>query len=200
MKSVKTLLTIMLLTLFVGTVDAKEINVYMVYSEKCRYCQSAKAFFEEYTKDNKNIKLYKYNALDESTMDEIEIIEETINKNLTSVPLIVIGEKFLTGFNSTKEKQIKDTIKDYQKNVYYDPVGEALGVKSKDALDKKVEDNTNDQNDDTSNIVIDDPVKELISEPEKESIFKKYGYQISISVLIILLVVLEIIKRKPSKD
>ena len=114
MKSVKTLLTIMLLTLFVGTVDAKEINVYMVYSEKCGNCQSAKAFFEEYTKDNKDIKLYKYNALDESTMDEIEIIEETINKNLTSVPLIVIGEKFLTGFNSTKEKQIKDTIKDYQ--------------------------------------------------------------------------------------
>ena len=194
MKKLKVLIVCLILVLTVSTADAKEIKVYMVHSETCGYCKDANAFFDAYVKGHKNIVVHKYGVYDEKNEEILEKIEDTLNKNISSIPLIIIGERYLTGFNESKKNEIIKTIEYYEKNDYYDPVGEVLGLKSKDALDKSKEEPKDEQ----ENLEVEDPLKEIIVEDEKTNFFKSNIYEIIIGLLIVTLIILEIIKRKPS--
>jgi len=123
MKKVKNLLVMLLLVFIVlftvnaegesGTeVAKKEITVYMFRGEGCGFCEKALTFFESIEGEyGKYFELVTYevwnNATNQALMQDVGVY---LNKQITGVPFIIIGEKTFGGFQESWGDQIKEAI------------------------------------------------------------------------------------------
>lgn len=183
MKKIILFITFVLSFSLIGIVNAKDINVYIVYSKTCPHCKNALAFFDEYLPSHENVKLYKYESSEETK--KVQKIMDKLDRTISSVPFIIIGEKTITGFSDSLKQGIIDDIEYYENNDYYDPIGEVFDVKSKDALEYSGD-----------KLKVEDQTEDLIkNKDEKTVVNNKNKYLYIIGGLIILLIIIEFIKK-----
>ncbi len=135
MKKIIKLLTIVLL-MFPLLVSSKEkIKVYLFEQDGCPYCKSAKEYLselnEEYIEYFELVEVNISKSVNNSKL-MVEASEE-LGEKIESVPLIVIGEEYFSGFEEKTKKLVKDEIiKQYEDESSKDIVGNIIEEKGYD--------------------------------------------------------------------
>jgi len=125
------LILIAIILLPINTYAAKTINAHLFYKDGCPHCEEEKVFFDEYLKDNNDVKLYTYEV---TTSDENYNLflnsQKMLSKKSSGVPYLVIGNQIIIGFatSETTGKNIEIIIDYYRDNIYRDLVGELTGL------------------------------------------------------------------------
>ncbi|NLC48151.1 MAG: hypothetical protein GX758_02165 [Tenericutes bacterium] len=110
--------------------EEKTLNLYLFYGDGCPHCKDEEDFLDKYLKENKNVKLYKYEVwYSEENREKLNDVKEILDYSSNGVPFLVIGNSALVGFgkNSSEEK-IKNTINYYMEQKFKDKVGIYLGL------------------------------------------------------------------------
>lgn len=125
MKKVKILLVMLLLAFVVpftvnaeeenataGEVTKKEITVYMFRGEGCGFCEKALTFFESIEEEyGQYFELVTYEVWNSVTNQELmQDVGVYLNKSISGVPFIIIGETTFGGFQDSWGDQIKEAI------------------------------------------------------------------------------------------
>ena len=100
----KIIITLIFLFSFIPFISAKEVDLYLFYSNSCPHCAHEKEFLS--TLDNINIKIYEvsqYSKLYDKVVDKLNI-------DSNGVPLTIIGSDYIIGFNESTKKQIEEII------------------------------------------------------------------------------------------
>ena len=132
----KKFLFLILMFLFIPTVKAEKVNIYLFYGEGCSHCAALEKYLE--TKDN--INLYKYeiwfNSENEKLLKEVSLITKMEPKG---VPYYIIGNNTLQGYNDTKswQDEVDKKIEKALKEDYTDEVGIYLGKVEKKEITKE---------------------------------------------------------------
>lgn len=97
------------------------VQIYEFYGSTCGYCASLNEFLdsieEEYGEYFDVTKFEVWSS--EENAELMESAAEVLNADVTGVPFLIIGEKYLTGFNeSNKETIINYIMEEYEKPDY----------------------------------------------------------------------------------
>lgn len=141
--------------IFVGNVDAKEINMYLFYGEGCPHCEALMHYLNSEYSHNKDINLYKYEVWNNTKNQSLwEEVQKAVDVDARGVPYFVVGDEVVQGYNDTPafERKIDSVIEDAKTNKFNDNAGIALGIvdgkiKPKNDEDKKEENNKKQQED-----------------------------------------------------
>lgn len=120
----KIIITLIFLFSFIPFISAKEVKLYLFYSDSCPHCAHEKEFLV--TIDNIKIKKYEvsqYSKLYDKVVDKLNI-------DSNGVPLTIIGSDYVVGFSENTKTEIKEMINAYSKKDYCDVVD--LIIKNKD--------------------------------------------------------------------
>lgn len=116
---------IILLFMFIPSVDAKEITVHLFYGYTCPHCAKEKEFLS--TLENDEIKIVTYEVYKDRTNNKLMYdLGNKLGVEVKSVPFTVIGGKVFQGYSDSVEENIEKTIAFYQENEYKDLVLEAI--------------------------------------------------------------------------
>ncbi len=143
-KIFKILLFIFLMVPLYTFASEKDVNVYMFYGEGCPHCKSEKEFFDDYLKENKDVKLYKYEVWNNSdNLKKLENVIDIMKSSQSGIPFLVIGNSYIVGFDEKyTPSKISDTINYYRTIKYKDNVGIYLGLVSEDDQEEQSEKQT----------------------------------------------------------
>ncbi|MBQ1496395.1 MAG: hypothetical protein IIZ40_03515 [Bacilli bacterium] len=135
MKRVFKIMVLSLLLMVPFTINAEEVstdtnnkvNVYLFRGEGCPHCKEAESFFDSLAKDEEYSKYYNlvkyevwYNEDNAKLMGEVA---KKLNTEASGVPFIVIGDKYYSGYASSMDTELKETIKSaYENDSYKDIV------------------------------------------------------------------------------
>lgn len=99
--------------------DENKINVYLFRGNTCSHCFEAVAYFASiYNKEGKyfNVKTYEVWG-NEDNNNLMEKVGKKLGDEVSGVPYIVIGDKSWSGYSSSYNDEIMETIKsEYEKN------------------------------------------------------------------------------------
>ncbi len=118
----KKLLFLLLLILFPLNVFAEnEINIYFFHADGCSNCEVMDTCLNN-LKDKYVFNVIKYQVRDNEENTEImnKVKKGLSEKNLTGVPFIAIGNKYVYGGSEYKCKDLEDIISDYSTGDYVD--------------------------------------------------------------------------------
>lgn len=138
----KLLIIILFLLILPINVNAKEnlVNIYLFHSDGCSHCKSEIKLLDYLERQYSNIKVYKYEIHEnrnEEILTQVALLYKIKNN---AVPLTIIGDKALIGYNENKTKlSFIKTIDYYSKYGYIDKTASIVG--NKDLPQYKVEDN-----------------------------------------------------------
>ena len=122
MKKFKPLLFILLLSfIFPYAVKAETINMYLFYGDGCPHCAEEEKFLDKYLKEEKEVKLYKYEIWhSQDNRDLLIKVQDKLNNHENGVPYLVIGEKVLVGYlDGTTDERIKKYVNEYKNSNNY---------------------------------------------------------------------------------
>ncbi len=108
---------LLLLILVPVSAEAKsKYNIYLFYGETCPHCAEEEEFFEEYLKENDDIKLVKYEVWNSKENRELLVkVQDEINNHGSGVPYLVIGENAIIGYRKgSTDKEIEKEINAYR--------------------------------------------------------------------------------------
>jgi len=116
----KILYGLIIFFLFIVGVNAKEVTVYLFYSDSCPHCKEEKEFLST-IEDKVNIEMYEVTK-NQDNSDLLDLVKQSFNCTNNYVPYTVIGEVGLTGYSDTIKSQILHFIDKYEKEDYIDVV------------------------------------------------------------------------------
>jgi len=116
----KILYGLIIFFLFIVGVNAKEVTVYLFYSDSCPHCREEKEFLST-IEDKVNIEMYEVTK-NQDNSDLLDLVKQSFNCTNNYVPYTVIGEVGLTGYSDTIKSQILHFIDKYEKEDYIDVV------------------------------------------------------------------------------
>lgn len=128
------LMLLLFLILFIPLINVnaeKQINIHLFTKIGCRHCEAEKEFLDDYLLENNDLKLYIYEVSEsEESRTKFYDIQELLNKRSSGVPVMVIGNQMLVGFDkaSTTGENIKKIVNYYRTNPYRDLAGEKFGI------------------------------------------------------------------------
>ena len=120
----KIIITLIFLFSFIPFINAKEVEIYLFYSNSCPHCANEKEFLS--TLDDIKVKKYEvtqYSKLYDKVVDKLNI-------DSNGVPLTIIGSDYIVGFNENTKTEITEMIDAYSKKDYCDVVD--LIIRNKD--------------------------------------------------------------------
>lgn len=120
----KIIITLIFLFLFIPFINAKEVDLYLFYSNSCPHCAHEKDFLS--TLDDINIKKYEVSQYSKL----YDKVVKNLNIDSNGVPLTIIGSDYIVGFNENTKKEIIEMIDAYSKKDYCDVVD--LIIRNKD--------------------------------------------------------------------
>lgn len=131
MKKILFSILLILTTVIMPTsVDAKnKVTVYIFRGNTCGHCEEAITYLNEHKHDiNEDIEIVTYEVFDnennyklqKAVSEKLELTE----KQMGSVPLIVIGDEYILGFGSTTYNQIMRTAESYIEDEEYEDIVE----------------------------------------------------------------------------
>lgn len=109
----------------------KPINLYLFYGEGCPHCAQEEKFLDKLEKDFGNIKVFRYEVW--HNQDNARLLRDLAGKiglNVTGVPVLVIGDQTIVGYNddSTTGAKIKSLVEDYAQSGCVDVAAPVLGI------------------------------------------------------------------------
>jgi len=116
----KILYGLIIFFLFIVGVNAKEVTVYLFYSDSCPHCREEKEFLST-IEDKVNIEMYEVTK-NQDNSDLLDLVKKSLNCTNNYVPYTVIGEVGLTGYSENIKSQILHFIDKYEKEDYIDVV------------------------------------------------------------------------------
>ena len=126
------------------TADKKEskITLYLFKGEGCPHCAEAEEWLDELSKDEEYSNYYKVVEYEVWHSDEnsklMDKVAAKLGTEANGVPFIVIGEKYVSGFSSAMEDEIKGYIKDaYDSDNYKDVVASLVESEGENNKEKK---------------------------------------------------------------
>jgi thiol-disulfide isomerase/thioredoxin len=130
-----------LLALFVKPVIALEnkVNVYLFWSESCPHCIKEKEFLESLEDKYSNLEVKHFEVTkSRENAKLIRKVGEALSIDISHVPLTVIGNKTVTGFNTTDTTgvEIENYVLDAMEGEYVDVVGNLILEDEEDAQSK----------------------------------------------------------------
>ena len=91
--------------------SAKENDVFMFYGKTCPYCQGAKDYLKTLFKDYPDLKVYLFEVWEDTPNQKLfQKVSKEIGNKKKSVPLIVIGDKYYVGYDSSFNEEILNSI------------------------------------------------------------------------------------------
>lgn len=124
MKKIGILLTVLITILFIPFIafaeEDKEVNVYLFRGEGCPHCQEAEEFFDSIEEEyGQFFKLVDYETwYDTDNAELLEKVAEARKEDVEGVPYIIIGDKSWSGYASSYNESIIETIKaEYDKEL-----------------------------------------------------------------------------------
>ena len=134
-------------------VEAKEVKVYLFYSETCPHCAAEKEFLEEYKKENPNFVYETYEVTQNEENDHLlDLVKETFKCENSYVPYTVIGEVGLSGFTDLRKNEIIHFIEKYQNEEHRDVVKEVIDTGKAIDLEKTKEEEKKEKEEKYSNV------------------------------------------------
>ena len=127
MKKITKVLFVLLLTMIsIIPVSAKEkVNLYLFWGDGCPHCALEKEYLEDLKQEfpNLNVTLYEvwFNQENEEFLNEIA---EKTNNTFTGVPVTIIGQTVIKGFDVSTEQKLRRTVSYYTENKHHDIVNE----------------------------------------------------------------------------
>ena len=104
------------------------VNIYIFHSDSCSHCQEELKLLDKLEKKYNNIKIHKYEIIDEHNKELFSKVTNEFNITTTGVPFTIIGDKYFIGYS---EKQTKltfvKTIIYYSNYGYMDKVAGIVG-------------------------------------------------------------------------
>ena len=90
----------------------EKVNVYLFWGDGCKFCSNAKEFFNnDNTENSEYYNLVTYEVwIDEEGREKMEEAAEKLGIKVTGVPLIIIGDKHFTGYSSSMNDELNETI------------------------------------------------------------------------------------------
>ena len=128
-KNFKILFILISLFCFINPIKAyeKQIDIYLFHSYLCSHCKSEIKFLDKLKEEDKNLNITLYEIIkDKDNKQLLEKVGTKLNKEVSSVPFLVIGSKVITGYGNYTESDIRKTIAYYRKNEYKDLVKEVI--------------------------------------------------------------------------
>ena len=103
----------------------EKINIYLFYGEGCPHCEELKNYLNSLdNKEKSYFDIYTFEVWNNSTNQQfMKESAKSLNKEVSGVPFLIIGNKTFEGFNESMNIKIKKAIKtEYKlngKNDYY---------------------------------------------------------------------------------
>ncbi len=114
---------ILFLPLGVNASTDKVIDIHLFYSSTCPHCKNEKAYLNELSTKDENIKIHLYEIdTDKEASDLLNKVQKLIDGESNYVPYTVIGNKYRVGFNNSTKLEIDNIIKAYRNSEYVDIV------------------------------------------------------------------------------
>ena len=104
-------------------------TIYLFYRDGCPHCEALEKYLNELLKEEKYqlVKIEKYEVSKNKTnANKLSGVSEVLDTNVYGVPFYVIGTNYFSGYGTSANKEIKNTIDYYLNKEYYDPVGDYL--------------------------------------------------------------------------
>ena len=120
----KIIITLIFLFSFIPFINAKEVEIYLFYSNSCPHCANEKEFLSTL----EDIKVKKYEVTQYSKL--YDKVVDKLNIDSNGVPLTIIGSDYIVGFNENTKTEITEMIDAYSKKDYCDVVD--LIIRNKD--------------------------------------------------------------------
>lgn len=135
----KILYGLIIFFLFIVGVNAKEVTVYLFYSDSCPHCREEKEFLST-IEDKVNIEMYEVTK-NQDNSDLLDLVKKSLNCTNNYVPYTVIGEVGLTGYSENIKSQILHFIDKYEKEDYVDVVSKVKETGKTIDLEKETGEN-----------------------------------------------------------
>ena len=103
----------------------EKINIYLFYGEGCPHCEELKNYLNSLdNKEKSYFDIYTFEVWNNSTNQQfMKESAKSLNKEVSGVPFLIIGNKTFEGYNESMNIKIKKAIKtEYKfngKNDYY---------------------------------------------------------------------------------
>ena len=97
----------------------EKVNVYVFHNYNCPHCHDALNYLNELIEKDDKIQLYDYELLKDNHAYNRSLYQEIcslLDIKVKSVPLIIIGNDYYIGFNSSKKEEINKAIDFYKQN------------------------------------------------------------------------------------
>jgi glutaredoxin len=105
------------------------IDIYFFYGQGCPHCAKEEKFLDKLEQENKNIKINRYEVWSHpENANLLKKIGESLNLNITGVPVLIVGDKSEIGYYSdeTTGQKILSIMDYYKTNSCTDRVGAIL--------------------------------------------------------------------------
>lgn len=119
-----------------------ETNIYFFWGDGCPHCAKAKPFLENLAQQNSDINLYDFEVYyNRQNQQYLQAIGKNLNKNISGVPAIIIGDQAIIGFSETiTPAEIERRVEMCQQLGCPDETGKILGIEKKESTaEPKVE-------------------------------------------------------------
>lgn len=104
-------------------VDAKEVDVYLFYSETCYNCAELDKYLEEIKDEYPYMNIVKYEVTQDDENNKLMIdVKSKLKESDYHVPYTVIGTTGIIGFNDTVKNYITNALTKYSEEDYVDIV------------------------------------------------------------------------------
>lgn len=104
-------------------VDAKEVDVYLFYSETCYNCAELDKYLEEIKDEYPYMNIVKYEVTQDDENNKLMIdVKSKLKESDSHVPYTVIGTTGIIGFNDTVKNYITNALTKYSEEDYVDIV------------------------------------------------------------------------------
>lgn len=104
-------------------VDAKEVDVYLFYSETCYNCAELDKYLEEIKDEYPYMNIVKYEVTQDDENNKLMIdVKSKLKESDFHVPYTVIGTTGIIGFNDTVKNYITNALTKYSEEDYVDIV------------------------------------------------------------------------------
>ena len=103
----------------IGIEASEKVTIYLFHSAKCSHCAQENIFLDEMEDEyGDKINVVRYEVSNNKNNNELfKKVDATLNNSTGLVPLTIIGEKHLVGFNSTTGTNIKGIVDDYLSDI-----------------------------------------------------------------------------------
>ncbi len=121
--------------------ERNTVNIYFFHSNTCSHCKAEGKFLLKIEKKYDYIQIYRYEVHDQKNQEYIQALEEEYNFSLTSVPVTIVGNQTIFGYQEEKtDREIMQYVSYFSSYYYQDKLGERLNIKTLPTYQPKKDD------------------------------------------------------------